>query len=408
MTALVRSLHHTAFAWLLSGQTLSRIGDYLYQVVLAWWVLQETGSAVAMSSVLILSVAPLIIFGFLGGVAVDRYSRIHVMLLSDLLRGALVGIVAVMAFSDTLQVWHVYIISLLFGIVDSFFQPAFTALVPQLVPTPDLPSANSLSSMSHQLGRIVGPALAGVIIALGGTTLGFTINAASFFISALCLLPLLNVPAASRRMNVASESQTSVWQEAREGLGIVLRTPILWMTVLMDALTNVTLSGPYSVALPFLVAQRWPGNANALGWLYAFFPIGYALSSLWFGRQSVLRRRGLLLYLSTVLAGLGMLVLGLPLPLVVLAAAAVLNGASLEASGLAWANLLQEKVPGEKLGRVASIDMIGSTVFIPVGFAVTGLLTDSLGPASVFILGGGITMLLALLALAHPAIRRLD
>lgn len=180
------------------------------------------------------------------------------------------------------------------------------------------------------------------------------------------------------------------------------------MTILMDALTNVTLVGPYSVALPFLVAQKWPGNVNALGLLYALFPVGYVLGGIWLGRQSTLRRRGLLLYGGTVLAGLSLLALGLPLPLVVLGLAAVLNGAALEAGGLAWANLLQEQVPGEKLGRVVSIDMIGSTAFLPLGLAAAGLLTDSLGPAPVFILGGGITMLIALLGLAHPAIRRLD
>lgn len=227
MTALTRSLRHTPFALLLTGQTLSRIGDHLYQIVLAWWVLEATGSAVVMSGVLILSVAPLVVFGLLGGVAVDRYPRVQVMVISDVLRGVLVVIVAVMAFNGTLQVWHVYVISLLFGIVDSFFQPAFTALVPELVPANDLPSANSLSSMSNQFGRIVGPALAGAIIALGGTSLGFALNAVSFFISTVCLFPLLRLAAVPRRTSIDTALQTSVWREACEGLGFVLRNPVL-------------------------------------------------------------------------------------------------------------------------------------------------------------------------------------
>jgi hypothetical protein len=142
--------------------------------------------------------------------------------------------------------------------------------------------------------------------------------------------------------------------------------------------------------------------------LYAAFPTGYLLSSVWLGSMARIHYRGLLAYLGLGLAGLGLLVLGLPVPLAVTVPAALANGAALEAFGQVWTNTLQELVPSEQLGRVASIDMLGSFVLLPVGYGLTGWLTGQLGAAPVFILGGGTTVVLAALALSRPAIRRLD
>ncbi|HUS13557.1 MAG TPA: MFS transporter [Chloroflexia bacterium] len=402
--ALLRALSHRSFALLWTGQTLSRIGDFLYEIALAWWVLQETGSAIAMGGVLIFAFTPMLVFLLIGGVAGDRLPRVRLMLASDLLRGVLVAVVALLAFTDRLELWQVYGASLLFGFVDAFFGPAYAATVPTLLPAEDLPSANSLTSLGVQAGRIAGPALGAALVATGGTSLAFAIDSSTFFISALCLLPLLGhaMPAPTE------EATPSVLRDVRAGFRTVRANSWLWITILIYALTNVTLVGPYSIAMPFLVKDFMHADVGTLGLLYAIFPAGYAISSVWLGGKARLRRRGVITYAGLVLAGLGLFVFGLPVPLLVLAAAALINGAALEAGSLAWTNTLQEMVPGEQLGRVSSIDMLWSYVLIPVGFALTGWATDALGPAPVFLLGGGITALLALLALAHPRIRELD
>src|SRR5919109_207662 len=140
--ALFKSLTHRSFALLWSGQAISRLGDSLYRVALAWWVLERTGSASAMGAVLIFSFTPMLLFLLLGGAAVDRFPRVRVMLVSDLMRGAVVSLVALLAFSESLQIWHVYVASTVFGFVDAFFQPAYTAAVPEVTPKEALPSAN--------------------------------------------------------------------------------------------------------------------------------------------------------------------------------------------------------------------------------------------------------------------------
>lgn len=177
VNSLLRVLRGRSFALLWSGQTISLLGDRIFQVALAWWVLEETGSAVAMGTVFVVSIIPMLLFLLIGGVMVDRFPRIRLMLISDIARGLLIGIMALLAFSDALVIWHVYVISLLSGFVEAFFQPAYRAAVPEVTPEADLPSANSLTSLSGQFGGIAGPAAGATLVALGGSSLAFALQA---------------------------------------------------------------------------------------------------------------------------------------------------------------------------------------------------------------------------------------
>ena len=160
--------------------------------------------------------------------------------------------------------------------------------------------------------------------------------------------------------------------------------------------------------MPFLVKDYLKAGAGTLGLLYAIFPIGYIIGGAWLGRLARIRRRGPIAYAGLMIGGLMLLTFGLPVPLLALVFAALINGAALEIESLIWTNILQETVPGERLGRVASIDSLGSFALLPIGYALAGWATDLLGPAPVFLIGGGLTAVFALVAMAHPAIRAFD
>lgn len=403
--SLLRALRRRNFALLWFGQTLSRLGDFVYQIALAWWVLQKTGSAETMSLVLIFGITPSVVFALIGGVAVDRFSRVGLMLASDAARGLVVAAVAALAFANRLEVWHVFVASLIFGFVEAFFQPAYAALTPQIVPAEDLPSANSLTSISNNLGRIGGPAVGAAIVAWAGSAAAFALNGLSFFISAAFLLPLAF---AAIPRPVRNKHESHWLADLREGLATVRASPVLWIGIGIYALVNITLAGPYSVAMPFLVKDNLRADVDTLGLLYAVFPIGYVIGGVWLGRRQKIRRRGWRLYAALAVAAIMLGLFGFLPPLPVLIVAALINGFALEVDHLVWTNVLQETVPNEQLGRVTSIDAMGSFGLLPIGFALAGLATKLLGAPLVFILGGGLTALLALAALAHPAIRRLD
>jgi hypothetical protein len=160
--------------------------------------------------------------------------------------------------------------------------------------------------------------------------------------------------------------------------------------------------------MPYLVNERFGGQIGVLGLIYALFPTGYLLASLWAGSQRTLRRRGALIYGGSIVAGLMLALFGLPLPLAALGAAALINGAALELGTQAWTSALQTEVPREQLGRVSSIDSLGSFALLPIGFGLTGWATDRLGASTVFLIGGGTTAVVtAFILLTIPAVRRL-
>ncbi len=400
-----RALRHRTFASLWLGQTLSRVGDFTYEIALAWWVLKKTGSPQATSLVLIFALTPSVLFSLLGGVAADKFARAWLMLGSDVARGVIALVVALLSASERLEVAHLYAASLIFGFLDAFFQPAYAALVPQLIPEDERPSANALTGISTSLGRIAGPAIGAGLIAAFGPTLAFGINSATFLVSSVLLLPALAV----RLPKASATNEAPLWQSLGEGFRTVRRQRWLWVSIVLFALNNITLVAPYCVCMPYLVTQVRKAGVGTLGLLYATFPLGYLLGGLWLGRLPQLKRRGLLMHSAMALAALMLALLGTPLPLPVLLIAALVNGVALEANNLAWMGLLQEKIAPELQGRVFSIDSLGSLALLPVGLALVGWGAAVLGPDKMFLIGGGATALFSLLALALvPTLRQLD
>ena len=402
-----RALGHGPFALLWVGQTMSRFGDSLYSVALAWWVLEETGSATAMGSALICAYVPMLLFLLVGGIAVDRLPRFRIMLASDVLSGAVVAVIAVLATTGHLAVWHVYVASLLFGTASAFFEPAYAAGVPDLVSVDLLPSANAVTLVGQRLATVVGPAAGAFIVSLGGTSVAFAANALSFYLSAACLLPLVG-----RSPPVCPETpdgpRRSAARDLREGVRMVLASPWLWLTIAIASLGNVTYSGPIAVATPFLVREHLDAGVQLLGLVYSAMSLGTVLGALWLGRYRRIRHRGLLAYGAWGIGGLMVLLMGLPISALGVLGAALINGATMAAFGLIWTVTLQELVPRAALGRVSSIDQLGSFALLPVGYWLTGCVTDQLGAPLVFIVGGALTLGLTAVGLAHPAVRQLD
>jgi len=194
----------------------------------------------------------------------------------------------------------------------------------------------------------------------------------------------------------------------RDGWATVLAAPWLWVTILIYAFINVTDSGPRNIALPFLLHDVMGLEVEALGLVASAFSIGSVTAAILLGRLKRIRRRGSVMYASIVLGGLMIVAYGLAPNRAVLLGAAFVYGVSFSCIALIWTNTLQEMVPAEKLGRVSSIDALGSFLLMPIGFALAGVLTDKIGPVQVFVIGGCTTIALAFLGYLHPAVRRLD
>lgn len=416
---ILRSLKHRPFALLWAGQTVSRLGDSLHRIALAWWVLEKTGSAAAMGTVLVLTQIPLLIFLLIGGIVVDRFPRIRIMFLSDVLSGAVVTFIAVFSWMDILEVWHIYIASLVFGFVQAFFFPAYQSIIPQITPPDMLTSANSLNGLSGRITGIVGPSIGAALVVAGGTSLTFALDGLSFFISALFVFPLLRgnvIETQSREKAAETLGKPKSMKEAfnqgiidlREGFHVIMSVPWIWVTILIYGFVNMAEASPRAVAMPFLIKNNLGADVSLLGIFGSTFSAGFIVGALLLGQFKRLHRRGLMAYLTTLTQGVLLLFFGFKFPIPVLIASMFVYGFSFSVFGLIWNNTLQEMVPHEMLGRVYSIDGLGSFVLMPIGFALAGWATDLIGAPTIFLIGGFSTIALALIGLSHPAIRSLD
>jgi DHA3 family tetracycline resistance protein-like MFS transporter len=233
--------------------------------------------------------------------------------------------------------------------------------------------------------------------------MAFAVDAVSFLFSTVCLLLLL--PQATRPK--ATKRGQGILREAREGLGYVVGTRWLGITIAIAGLSNLAYF-PTVVALPFLVKNSLHATVGLLGLYYSAIALGAVLGASWMGRFTAVRRRGIKSYAAWMLSGVALSVTGLILtPLVLLLAAMILGGAN-EVLSLIWVNSIQEKVPRELQGRVSSVDYLGSSLPGPAGYLVGGWVTPLIGPELVFILGGALQTLLIGAGLLHPEVRHLD
>ena len=386
--------------WL--GQSASALGDRITAVALPAVVLSLGGGATELARLAAWSTGAMLLLLLVGGVLVDRLPRRAVMLVTDGLRAVLLGAVAWQLARGGASITTLIVLSAALGACSAVFYPATASILPQLVEDDQLVSANALRNLSTQLSGVIGPALGGTLVALGGASVAFGLNALSFACG--CLGLFLMRP---RRMTGQTTPGTPLWQDAWEGARIILASTWLWLSVVIFAAVNIFIGGLNVIVLP-LYAREVLGSVSALGWLYAAQAVGAVLTALLLGRLGRIRHRGLLAYLAVAAQGLTIVGLGFSQSLILAMLALFLGGACVTVFSVLWEATLQERVPNEALGRVASVDMLGSIALLPLGFLVVGRGVASLGLTSSILIGGGVVAVLAGLALTNRAVRELE
>ncbi|HEU5378341.1 MAG TPA: MFS transporter [Ktedonobacteraceae bacterium] len=418
----VSALRFRSFALLWSGQAISTFGDAVFTMAMIWVVLILTGSATAMGLIVFAQWIPKIVFLLLGGVTADRVSRRALMICSDTGRGCIVLLVAYLSWAHLLQLWHLFLLNILFGIIDSFFVPAYQALEPQLVAAEDLTSVNSLDMLVRQLSSLIGPIAGAGLIATFGVGSAFAFDGFTFFASVLCVLvlrlpriPLTQVPQQAALSTetggtVLGKGPSSILRDAYEGLRYVRGSVWLLASILLASLANVGLMGSMWVALPKLVQNVYGLGIWLIGFISASAAIGSIVAALILGNIPRLRGRGILSYVAIAVSGLALIAFAFPRSLEPGAAiiASFFVGCGIAIFNIIWGTIQQEKVPNDKLGRVSSIAMLGSVSILPVGVLVAGVLADQVGPSQVFIICGSLIVVPALISLCFRNVRQIE
>jgi MFS family permease len=234
MRLSLRVLRHRDFRFLFLGQSASAIGDQVVIVALALYITQRTGSATDLGLVLAAQSVPLIVLLLFGGVWADRLPRHRIMVVADLARFALHGVLAGLILTGGASVAQMVVIEVLFGAARAFFQPAYTGLLPQTIPEELLQDARALSAVSENVAILVGPALGTALVLTVGAGVAFALDAATFLLSAVLLTRITPRVRAAERTGRGGDA-TTVWHELRDGWREVRSRPWVWATIMAFA-----------------------------------------------------------------------------------------------------------------------------------------------------------------------------
>ena len=396
------------------GESISVLGDQFHFVALAWLVLQLTGSGLALGTVLTAAAIPRVILILVGGAIADRIEPKMLIFRSNALRALVVGVVAALIISGRVEIWQLVVMAVIFGAVDAFFYPAVSTFLPLLVPTERLAAANGLFQATSQLLGLIGPALAGITVALIGTSLAFVLDAASFAVAAVAITLVHGglratvmrkaaeaadaelavasgrrgrVAAADAAATIAPEAQPSVWRSIREGASYTFRDPALRTLIILAAALNFSFTGPISVGLPWLAANRFDAGSAGFGIMISGFGAGALIGAVLAGSIKPFRHRGAMLLGIAALLGVGLGLIGIApdvLVVTVLMFAMGLGVGFINVNVVTW---IQQRTETAILGRVMSFMMLGSQGLAPFSLVVTGVLIDA-QPTFVFVAAG--------------------
>ncbi|MCX5206440.1 MFS transporter [Streptomyces sp. NBC_00237] len=385
------------FRWFFAGRLVSYLGGSMTPVALTFGVLQVTNDPKHLGFILAAGIIPLICFTLIGGGLADRFSRDVLLRVTH--TGAGISQAAV-AFCVITQQNPLVLIPLvaLNGAFQAFTSPALRGIVPQLVATADLRRANSLLSISRSATRIMGPPVAGLLVALTGGGPALALDAFSYLVAAFCMtrISLPGTPKSASR---------NLLRELKEGWGYFRTHSWIWSVTLAFAVLNAVQMGVWQVLGPVIANQ----GIGAAGWgvVSGAKAVGLLVAGF-LALKFVLRRP-----LATGLCGMALnaipfVLLGMDSEVHWLVLATFIAGIGSGTFNIAWETALQSNVPNDMISRVSSYDEFGSYVAIPVGQLSVMPIAAAFGAGHVAVAGGILFFVVTLLPLLFVSVRRLE
>jgi MFS family permease len=377
---------------------VSGFGSFITYVTIPYQVATQTGSPLAVGLLGLCELIPLLVMAFVGGALADYVDRRRLVIGGEVALTALCAVLLGNALSQHPQTWLLYAMAALTAAVDGVQRPAVEGMMPRLVPPADIPAASALSSLSHQVAYLAGPALAGILIASADLAWVFAIDLGTFAFSLVCLAAVRPVPPppAAQRPSLGA---------VRIGLRYARSRPELLGTYLVDI--NAMFFGMPQALYPFIAAKL--GGPAVFGLLYAAPFAGSLLATVTSGWSKRVRRHGLTVVLAAAGWGVAVVGFGLAKSLWLALLCLVLAGGADMVSGLFRDIIWQQTIPDHLRGRLAGIELLSYTTGPLLGNARAGLAARWLGVGGSVISGGVLCVLgTVALAAAMPAFLRYD
>lgn len=403
-------LRQRNFAVLWVGQIVSLIGDWVLFVTLPFYIYSLTHSTLATGIMFIVQTIPRLCFGSVAGVFVDRWNRKYTMLITELIQAFVLLPLFLVHSSEWL--WIIYLFAFVENTVSQFFIPAKTAIIPQLVSETDLLAANSLSSTSQELTRLIGPFLGGLLLGIFGLNSVIIADVCSFLFSATMIALIVLPPHPKQVEEKQPESELSatslsrIWREWLAGLHIVKQERLVAVIFTIVGIAMIG-EGVIEVVLAGYVLQVLHGTALTLGWLMSAQAIGGIIGSLLVVRLSKWLSLSRLIPLCGLVLGGCLAAMALIPNLIIVLPLIALAGITVIGFYVSQTTLIQSHVDTRYQGRVFGAFNTLQGIVMLVGMGIASGLGDKIGIAPMIVVDASCNLLAAILAfiLIKPALQ---
>lgn len=418
----LRPFVHREYRVLIAALAVSIFGSGMWAVAMVYEVIHLGGGPLQLSLVAAAGSVGLVAFVLAGGIAADRVPQRLLIIAVEGTNLAVIAAISGLALAGWLQLWHLAVGAFVLGVGAAFFFPAYSAILPRILPPEDLLAANGMEgTMRPILQQAAGPAVAGILVAALSPSHAVTGVAACHLLAFIILNFLgqhaLESPGADRTQGAdggpaVERARTSFFHDLREGVSYTVRTPWLLWTLLWACISVLFLIGPIEVLLPFVVRDQLGGDSRMFGFLLAVMGVGGAVASLATASFALPRRYLTVMMVSWGAGSLPLAAVGIMDSFWMVAAALFIFGATGGIGMVIWGTLLQRRVPAHLLGRVSSLDFFVSLALMPVSMALAGPAAAVVPTWVIFLVAGGVCPVMAVAAmvaarmpadeLAHP------
>jgi len=397
------SLHHRRFRLLWLGLLISIAGSQMQLWALFWHIRTITDQPIALGAVGLARILPVIVFSLIGGAVADSLNRRRILYLTQTGMALVAFALGWLTLAGHIDLWYIYLLTALQAVAQAFDGPARQALVPNLVPTADLPNAFSLNSIANQVGAIIGPALSGFIIAAGGLPYVYIINAISFL--AVIVALFMMGPVEQQKTSNTSRNGAVSLSAISEGVRFILKQPLIISTMILDFFATFFASA--NTLMPIIAVDVLHVGAIAYGWLSAAQAIGAIVAALIISQMREIRRQGKVFMLAVVAFGLATIAFGAARIFILAMFALIIVGAADTVSTIIRNTIRQLATPDYIRGRMTSVNQIFFQGGPQLGEVEAGLAAQLLG-APFAVISGGVGCILAVIWIARrwPQIRK--
>jgi MFS family permease len=382
--------HSHDFRYLFSGQLVSTLGTQLTVVAIPYQVFRLTGSSLAVGLVSLAQLIPLLVCSLIGGAVADAHERRRLLLVTELLLAAVSVGLALNAGLATPALWPLYVLPAAAGGLAGFDRPAFNASIPRMVPVGDLAPAYALWQVQLQVGTVVGPALAGLILSAVGLSAVYWLDVASFLVSAASVLAIGRQPP-------SAGSQRASWRSIREGFAYLRGRQVIQGVYLLDL--NAMVFGMPRALFPALGIEVFHGGARTVGLLYAAPGAGALLGAVTTGWVSRVRRQGRAVIVAVIIWGAAITLFGLVEVLWVAVVLLAIAGWADVVSAVFRNTVLQTAVPDRLRGRLSAVQIAVVQGGPRLGDLESGAVAEAFG-ATFSVVSGGIACMAGAFILA--------